>query len=1045
VFSTPRRNRWDGRGLTVATRDPLGVTTTTTYDAAGLFRIGLSDPFGESTFSYDTATGQMTSAAHADGSVTRFAYDAQGRVLRSALPGQDLADATTVYSYDETVVPHKRTARMKLADGTHATGVTYFDGAGREFQQRVTVSPGRFLVSGRQIHNAWGDVAEEFEPTFSNSLDFSLADAPAPSRRFFYDVLGRVTRCENYNGGVSTVAYEPFQVTTRDANDNDDSADNVARGQFDTPHREEFDVFRNVVRVSDQIDALTAETTTFTVGPQGELLRVADDRGVKLSYTYDNRGVRMTVDSREAGVRRIFYDARKKPVRTVDGDGHDIRAGWDDAGRLTGLTGDGAPLETYTYDTAAQHALGRLARVDYVGGAQVYEYDVAGRLVRRSYHYDGEPTAQTLSYEYDPLGRQTAVVHTDGRRFDRRLTANGWLAGITGVLNQVEYDARGLPSEIEFANGVRTTVEYTPGPGRISRQTTVSATLQTLEDVTYTYDKTETMLASDDVAPGGAGRRDYSYDPLYQLTRMTGLEDGVAVDRGYDYVAHRNLARFDEAASTLHYDDAAHPDRLTGVTADGHARFDVMHDSGGNLLALPGQQFEYNVKNELVRLHTDAGLVADYSYDHLGMRTSKRVDDGNGAVRVTHYVGDQAEIRDGVASRFVTIGGLRCAVLTGDQVLFVHDNPTGSSSFFTDSTGERVGELDYEPFGNEASRTGSVDFQTYSLHPVDPESGLVYMRRRYYCPAIGRFLTPDLMALYQPENFIHAPAGLHLYAFVANDPMNKTDEDGLSFWSFVGSVVGVVVGVVVALLIIAAVVATGGIAGVLLGIGLVLAASLTVTGISYIVASNVNPNSAFGQFMRGFMIGFNAGMNATIATALFGPVVGIALGVINFLATFEGVSRNSVYQGILGWTSWLMPMSWGATGLGLIFFAINLVAAGVKGNEGGAKIDKLAIDWKTGTIVMVGGWIRGPTAFDMGNFVFMNPNYVDGSTPDRTYDAILRHETGHTLAVAAFGTAFGIADLIGENVVGAGAGDYGEQIAESHANRPGRPTIPMWG
>jgi RHS repeat-associated protein len=326
---------------------------------------------------------------------------------------------------------------------------------------------------------------------------------------------------------------------------------------------------------------------------------------------------------------------------------------------------------------------------------------------------------------------------------------------------------------------------------------------------------------------------------------------------------------------------------------------------------MPGQQFEYNVKNELVRLHTDAGLVADYSYDHLGMRMSKRVDDGNGGVRVTHYVGDQAEIRDGVASHFVTIGGLRCAVLTGDHALFLHDSPTGSSSFFTDSTRERVGELDYEPFGNEASRSDSVDFQTYSLHPVDPESGLAYMRRRYYCPAIGRFLTPDLMALYQPENFIHAPAGLHLYAFVANDPMNKTDEDGLSFWSFVGSVVGVIVGVVVALLIIAAVVATGGIAGVLLGIGLVLAASLTVTGISYIVASNVNPNSAFGQFMRGFMIGFNAGMNATIATALFGPVVGIALGVINFLATFEGVSRNSTYQGILGWTSWLMPMSWG--------------------------------------------------------------------------------------------------------------------------------------
>jgi hypothetical protein len=42
--------------------------------------------------------------------------------------------------------------------------------------------------------------------------------------------------------------------------------------------------------------------------------------------------------------------------------------------------------------------------------------------------------------------------------------------------------------------------------------------------------------------------------------------------------------------------------------------------------------------------------------------------------------------------------------------------------------------------------------------------------------------------------------------------------------------------------------------------------------------------------------------------------------------------------------------------------------------------------------------IREPGTFNMGNFVFMNPKYVDGSSPDVTYEAVLRHETGHTLA-----------------------------------------------
>jgi RHS repeat-associated protein len=326
------------------------------------------------------------------------------------------------------------------------------------------------------------------------------------------------------------------------------------------------------------------------------------------------------------------------------------------------------------------------------------------------------------------------------------------------------------------------------------------------------------------------------------------------------------------------------------VPDGGGPAFNVQYDGNGSILSLPGQTFAYNAKNELIRLTGAGGLVAEYAYDHIGLRMSKRVDDGHGHIARTLYVGDQAEVRDGAPVHFVKIGQMRVALLTGGTVRYVHNKCTGSTAFVTDAAGERVGAIDAGPFGNVISETGETDYRIFSLHPVDPESGLVYMRRRYYAPAIGRFLTPDLMAIYQPEKFLHAPQSLHLYAFVANDPMNKTDPTGLSFWSFVGSVVGVVVGVIAAVAIVAVVVATGGVAGVLIGIGLALGASLVATGVSYLIASNVDPNSGFGQFMRGFMIGFNAGMNGVLATAIFGPA-GAALGVIDFLATFDGIAE----------------------------------------------------------------------------------------------------------------------------------------------------------
>ena len=54
------------------------------------------------------------------------------------------------------------------------------------------------LVSALKQYNPWGDLREEFEPTFDNTLDFGLPPvAGQPSRRFFYDGRGRAIRTIN--------------------------------------------------------------------------------------------------------------------------------------------------------------------------------------------------------------------------------------------------------------------------------------------------------------------------------------------------------------------------------------------------------------------------------------------------------------------------------------------------------------------------------------------------------------------------------------------------------------------------------------------------------------------------------------------------------------------------------------------------------------------------------------------------------------------------------------------------------------------------------
>ena len=1031
VFTNTRRHAYNAHGVKVNDRDALDNDTTYEHSADGLFRTKLVDSLGTTLFEYDRAVGQPTCVTYDDGSQVRYAYDAQGRVLYTTLPGESATNPVTTFTYDDTSVPNSRVAHFRHTNtaGDVSVAVTYFDGRGKEVQQRVEIDGNRFVVSGWAVRNPCGDVKQEYSSTFANSSAFELPlIAGQPHRKLYYDGRGRMVKAINYNGGTSTATYLPFEVVTRDANDNDDSPENIARGQFNTPRRETFDVLRHQTSVIEDLGGATV-TTSYRTDVLGQLMEIGDEHGRMCTYRYDCMGNRLEINHREAGQRKMWYDARRKVVRTLDANGNDLQAVLDAKGRLIRLTSGVTVLEEYVYDDPARNALGRLSLVTYQGGKQVFNYDLAGRLARHEYHFDGVAAPHVMAYEYDLLGREVAVVHPDGTRITKQLTRNGRVKAMDGFLNDVAYDARGLPTMITFANGVVTETTYTDGPGRVKTQKTVNGLAQVLEDITYIYDKMEVLLASQDATTGGLGKRSYAYDPLYQITRASTDTGAGLVTRQYDYTGHYNLTRFDETGGTLEYDDPLHPNRVVGLTPNDGARLNLGYDANGNLLTLPGKTFSFNAKNELQQLRRSDGLTADYLYDHQGIRVSKTIND-HGTHARTSFVDRFVEIRNGQPTYFVWLGHLRVAILTGSKTLFVHGDYLGSTSFFTDASGTKIASIAYRPFGNIDSSTGNVDPRTFGVHPFDTESGLYYMRRRYYAPEIGRFITPDPIAIYKPTAYQHNSKSLHPYIYVANDPLNKSDLSGLSFWSVVGAIVGVIAAIAIA----AVVVMTGGIAGVLLGIAL----AIGVTAISYVVAS-ATAGTDFGEFMRGFMIGMNAGLNAIIATAIFGPVVGIALGVINFLAAFDTIANSAVYQGILGWTSWLMPMSWLATAVGLIFFVLNVIPAIFTLNQVDAvKIESLSLDWKTGTIVMEGGWLFLPGfrgGYNLGNFAYITP----GST-------VAEHETGHTLSNAAFGSVFHFIGAIDENAIRSNPADaYSERIAESHDPSMTDPDIiPMW-
>ena len=196
-------------------------------------------------------------------------------------------------------------------------------------------------------------------------------------------------------------------------------------------------------------------------------------------------------------------------------------------------------------------------------------------------------------------------------------------------------------------------------------------------------------------------------------------------------------------------------------------------------------------------------------------------------------------------------------------------------------------------------------------------------------------------------------------------------------------------------------------------------------------------------FARGMMAGLTASLNAGLIGAIPIPVIAgtwalWAFVIISVVGLFPVLAMTRGYQGFLGWSAWLFPMSYPATVVGLLLFLANLP---VVLTTPGLGIAAIRIDFTTGVVETAGG-LSGITGFaggfSLGNFTFVvtqPPTPALGEQGPFAGQSISSHETGHSLNTAAFGGIVLWINAIDENVPPFARFNlaYGELTAESHA------------
>src|SRR5205807_4037827 len=167
---------------------------------------------------------------------------------------------------------------------------------------------------------------------------------------------------------------------------------------------------------------------------------------------------------------------------------------------------------------------------------------------------------------------------------------------------------------------------------------------------------------------------------------------------------------------------------------------------------------------------TQGSTSGAYAYNGDGLRTSKTI---NGTA--TNFTWDVADglplvLTDGSNAYVYGPDGRPLEQINGSSAVFFHQDQLGSTRALTDATGTVVATYSYDNYGNTTGTTGTATTPLqFAGQYHDNESGLYYLRARYYDPTTAQFLSKDPLAALTRDP----------YTYTDGNPLNLTDPTGL--------------------------------------------------------------------------------------------------------------------------------------------------------------------------------------------------------------------------------------------------------------------------
>ena len=381
-----------------------------------------------------------------------------------------------------------------------------------------------------------------------------------------------------------------------------------------------YDSSTNLISQSDQVDASTTATWSYTYNSFGEVLTATDPLGNVTTNAYDSHGNLTSISTPKpnantaASLTQFGYNSLGELTTITDPLNHVTTLTYTPAGLISTITDAQNNVTTYGYDAHGN----RTSVADAMQNQTTFAYDTGDRLTTITY-----PDHTTTGFGYDYRGRRTSVTDQNGKQTTYAYDDADRLTSVTDAaqnLTQYAYDDENNPTGITDANSHATTFQYDTF-GRVKETDFPSGHAES-----YIYDAIGNLITKTD---RNGNAITYVYDALNRLQHK-GYPDSTGVDYIYDLVgkikqvtdptgtygfAYDNMGRL--IGTTTQYTF------LTGTTYSNSYSYDAASNRTG--FTAPDSSTDTYVYDSLNRLSTLTNSITGqfgFGYDNLSRRTS---------------------------------------------------------------------------------------------------------------------------------------------------------------------------------------------------------------------------------------------------------------------------------------------------------------------------------------------------------------------------------------------------------------------------------------